>query len=234
MGALASRPLRKSPAFTTVAVLTLALGIGANTAIFSVIDAVLLRPLPFHNSGRLVVVKATEPGRRDDIGVSYPAFLDWRAQNQVFQMLSAYRTDDFTLTGVPEPAHLMAQQVFPGEDPTGKRIRPDIGTGDQKETPMRTIVGVAGDVRGEGLSALAIAESYVPYAQLPFAPMSVMVRTGADPQEFLLPLTKTVQALDKDLPLLTSRHWTNMSANRLPTRASKASFSESSALWRLR
>jgi putative ABC transport system permease protein len=67
---------------------------------------------------------------------------------------------------------------------------------------MRTIVGVVGDVRGEGLSAPAIAESYVPYAQLPFAPMSVMVRTGADPQEFLLPLTKTVQSLDKDLPLL--------------------------------
>jgi predicted permease len=96
----------------------------------------------------------------------------------------------------------LAQEAFPGEDPIGKRIRPDIGTGDQKEAPMRTIVGVVGDVRGEGLSAPPIAESYVPYAQLPFAPMSVMVRTGADPQEFLLPLTKTVQSLDKDLPLL--------------------------------
>jgi putative ABC transport system permease protein len=102
----ALRQLRKSPEFTTVAVLTLALGIGANTAIFSMIDAVLLRPLPFHNPGRLVVVKTTEPGRRDDIGVSYPAFLDWRSRNHVFEGLSAYRTDDFTLTGVSEPAHL--------------------------------------------------------------------------------------------------------------------------------
>ena len=76
----ALRQLRKSPVFTTVAMLTLALGIGANTAIFSVIDAVLLRPLPFHNASRLVVVKATEPGRRDNIGVSYPAFLDWRSR----------------------------------------------------------------------------------------------------------------------------------------------------------
>ena len=107
----ALRQLRKSPAFTTVALLTLALGIGANTAIFSVIDAVLLRPLPFHNAGRLVVVKTTEPGRRDDIGVSYPAFLDWRSRNHVFEALSAYRTDDFTLTGRSEPAHVTGAVV---------------------------------------------------------------------------------------------------------------------------
>jgi len=107
----ALRQLRKSPAFTTVAVLTLALGIGANTAIFSVIDAVLLRPLPFHNASRLVVVKTTEPGRRDDIGVSYPAFLDWRSRNRVFEALSAYRTDDFTLTGRSEPAHVTGAVV---------------------------------------------------------------------------------------------------------------------------
>jgi predicted permease len=117
MGALAQdlryalRQLRKSPAFTTVAVLTLALGIGANTAIFSVIDAVLLRPLPFHNASRLVVVKTTEPGRCDDIGVSYPAFLDWRSRNHVFESLSAYRTDDFTLTGRSEPAHVTGAVV---------------------------------------------------------------------------------------------------------------------------
>ncbi len=107
----ALRQLRKSTAFTTVAVLTLALGIGANTAIFSVIDAVLLRPLPFHNASRLVVVKTTEAGRRDDIGVSYPVFLDWRSRNHLFEGLSAYRTDDFTLTRRSEPAHLIGAVV---------------------------------------------------------------------------------------------------------------------------
>jgi len=107
----ALRQLRKSPGFTAVAVLTLALGLGANSAIFSVIDAVLLRPLPFHAPSRLVVVKPTEPGRRDDIGVSYPTFLDWRAQNHIFGGLSVFREDDFTLTGRGEPAHLTGAVV---------------------------------------------------------------------------------------------------------------------------
>ena len=107
----ALRQLRKNPGFTAVAVLTLALGLGANTAIFSVIDAVLLRPLPFHEPSHLVVVKPTEPGRRDDIGVSYPTFLDWRAQNHVFEGLSVFRGDDFTLTGRGEPTHLTGEVV---------------------------------------------------------------------------------------------------------------------------
>ncbi len=81
----ALRQLRKNPGFATVAILTLALGLGANSAIFSVVDAVLLRPLPFYAPSRLVEVKPTETGRRDDIGVSYPTFLDWRAQNHVFE-----------------------------------------------------------------------------------------------------------------------------------------------------
>jgi predicted permease len=107
----ALRQLRKNPTFATVAILTLALGIGANTAIFSVIDAVLLRPLAFHDPNRLVAVRATEPGRHDDIGVSYPAFLDWRSQNHVFEGLSAFRQDDFTLTGRGEPAHVTGAVV---------------------------------------------------------------------------------------------------------------------------
>ena len=107
----ALRQLRKSPGFTAVAVLTLALGLGANSAIFSVIDAVLLRPLPFHAPSRLVIVKPTEPGRRDDIGVSYPTFLDWRAQNHVFEGLAVFRQDDFTLTRRGEPAHLTGAVV---------------------------------------------------------------------------------------------------------------------------
>ena len=107
----ALRQLRKNPGFTAVAVLTLALGLGANTAIFSVIDAVLLRPLPFHTPGRLVVLRPTEPGRHDDIGVSYPTFLDWRAQNHVLGGLSVFREEDFTLTGSGEPAHLTGAVV---------------------------------------------------------------------------------------------------------------------------
>ena len=107
----ALRQLRKSPGFTAVAALTLALGLGANSAIFSVIDAVLLRPLPFHNPSRLVAVKPTEPGRSDDIGVSYPAFLDWRSQNHVFEGLSVFREDDFTLTGRGEPTHVTGAVV---------------------------------------------------------------------------------------------------------------------------
>ena len=107
----ALRQLRKNPGFAAVAVLTLALGFGANSAIFSVIDAVLLRPLPFHAPSRLVVVKPTAPGRRDDIGVSYPTFLDWRALNHVFEGMSVFREGDFTLTGRGEPAHLTGAVV---------------------------------------------------------------------------------------------------------------------------
>ncbi|HEV2399203.1 MAG TPA: ABC transporter permease [Candidatus Sulfotelmatobacter sp.] len=102
----ALRQLRKNPGFTAVALITLALGIGANTAVFSVIYAVVLRPLPFHDPARIVAVKTTEPNRRDDIGVSYPAFLDWRSRNHVFEGLSAFRTDDFTLTGRGAPSHV--------------------------------------------------------------------------------------------------------------------------------
>ncbi|MGC1783154.1 MAG: ABC transporter permease [Acidobacteriaceae bacterium] len=107
----AFRQLRKSPGFAITAILTLALGIGANSAIFSMVYAVLLRPLPFPNPSRLVAVKATEPGRLDDIGVSYPEFLDWRSQDHVFEGLSAFREDDFTLTGRSSPAHLTGAVV---------------------------------------------------------------------------------------------------------------------------
>lgn len=102
----AFRQLRKNPSFTVVAVLTLALGIGANSAIFSVVYAVLLRPLPFHDGSRLVAIQTTEPGRHDDIGVSYPSFLDWRAQSHNVEGMSAFHQGDFTLTGRGEPVHL--------------------------------------------------------------------------------------------------------------------------------
>ena len=79
----ALRTLRKSPGFTAVALFTLALGIGANTAIFSVVYGVLLRPLPFRDPSRLIVLNETTP-KVGYVSVSYPNFLDWRAQSRAF------------------------------------------------------------------------------------------------------------------------------------------------------
>jgi hypothetical protein len=100
----ALRQLRKSPGFTTVAVLTLTLGIGANTAVFSIVESVLLRPLPFQDSARLFAIWATQKDQRDKIGASMPEFQDYKDQSHSFEyianMLSGWT---FTWTGHGEP-----------------------------------------------------------------------------------------------------------------------------------
>src|SRR3982074_2165610 len=93
------RMLRKSPAFALVAIATLTLGIGANTAIFSFVDAWILRPLPYADSDRLMVLTSRDV-RRGGSSVSVADFLDWQSQNQTFQQLVAYNNGSFTLTGV--------------------------------------------------------------------------------------------------------------------------------------
>ncbi|HEV2706871.1 MAG TPA: ABC transporter permease [Pyrinomonadaceae bacterium] len=107
------RMLWKSPGFTFVAVLALALGIGANSAIFSVVNAVLLRPLPYTDPDRLVVMWERDPTM--DTSVAYPNFKDWRDQNQSFESIAAFRRDSFNLTGAGEPERLsgrMTSAVF--------------------------------------------------------------------------------------------------------------------------
>jgi putative ABC transport system permease protein len=104
------RMLRKSPGFTSVAILTLALGIGANTAIFSVVDAVLLRSLPYPDANRLVILNEELP-RTGGLNVSLPDFLDWRAQNRSFDEMAAFAPNSFTLTGAGEPTPVRAGSV---------------------------------------------------------------------------------------------------------------------------
>jgi putative ABC transport system permease protein len=97
--AYAARILRKSPAFAAIAILTLALGIGANTAIFSVLDAVLLKSLPYADPSRIVLVWGVERGGSDRSQVSATDVMDWRTQNHVFEDISTYGNWDPTLTG---------------------------------------------------------------------------------------------------------------------------------------
>lgn len=103
------RNLMKSPGFTAVAVFTLALGIGANTAIFSVVNTVLLRPLPFKDADQLVLVWQTNPGIMDIAPTSFPNYTDWKNRNRVFQDIAAwasYNEMKFSLTSAEQPEQL--------------------------------------------------------------------------------------------------------------------------------
>lgn len=106
------RMLWKSPAFTLIAVIALALGIGANTAIFSVVNGVLLRPLPYPQPEQLAMVwlDNRRQGIRDDI-TSYPNFTDWRDQSKTFQGMAAVRGISANLTGSGEPEELRGASV---------------------------------------------------------------------------------------------------------------------------
>jgi putative ABC transport system permease protein len=99
----ALRQLRKSPGFTFVAVLTLALGIGANTAIFSVINAVLLRPLPYPEASRIMTLHERD-SKGNEFAISLPDYLDWKRDNTVFENLALYRTYSLNLSGIKDRA----------------------------------------------------------------------------------------------------------------------------------
>ena len=104
------RGLLRTPGFAVLAIVTLALGIGANTAMFSVINAVLLRPLPYAEPDRLVWM--AESG--DEVAnrwISYPNFLDWRDRNHVFERISTFRGFSVNLVGADQPVSLGARLV---------------------------------------------------------------------------------------------------------------------------
>src|SRR5262245_23154576 len=105
----ALRTFRRAPVFALIAIVTMALGIGANTAIFSVVDSLLLRPLPYPGADRLVFIETQS--KSGSGRVSLPDFDDWRAQNQTFAGIAGYRGDTLTITGGPTPLILDAFAV---------------------------------------------------------------------------------------------------------------------------
>jgi putative ABC transport system permease protein len=126
----AVRLMIKNPAFTLIAIVTLALGIGANTAIFTVVNAVLLRPLGFHDPTRLVMV--AEKSQYPTISTSYANYVDWRDQSHSFESLEATRGATITLTGAGEPDRLNSRYATAGMFPllgveavAGRTFHPD-------------------------------------------------------------------------------------------------------------
>src|SRR5678816_1464785 len=120
----AIRMLTKSPAFSVIAIVALALGIGANTAIFSVVEAVLLRPLPYPEPDKLILLR--EKMQLFDSGsVSYPNYLDWRAMQRSFTDLALYRRDSMNLSSR-------------GEDSSPERIQGGVMTWNMMRTVSYT------------------------------------------------------------------------------------------------
>ena len=111
------RALAKQPAFTAIVILTFAVGMGANTAIFSVVNTVLLRPVSFAQPERLVAAREhdIQTGGRENFGewqaVSYPDFRDWQSQNSVFDHVAVYTSNSLTLTGGNEAVHVQTASV---------------------------------------------------------------------------------------------------------------------------
>jgi hypothetical protein len=139
------RMLAKNPAFTVIAVLTLALGIGANTALFSVVNGVLLKRIPFPNPDQLYAVYDASP-TFDLNSISYPNFIDWHKQNHSFAKLAAFRTENYNLTGAGEPerlhAHMISEEFFAayGINPVlGRNFRPE------EDQPGAGPVAILGD-----------------------------------------------------------------------------------------
>ncbi|MGA2592581.1 MAG: ABC transporter permease, partial [Bryobacteraceae bacterium] len=114
----AFRVLRKNPGFTLAAVLTLALGIGANTAIFSVLNAMLLRALPYRDPQHVVMVWEANPALdslvAERVQTCLQNFLEWREQNRVFESLEFFRYSGVNLSGGDKPERVIAAPISPG------------------------------------------------------------------------------------------------------------------------
>jgi putative ABC transport system permease protein len=123
------RMLARNPGFTAIAVLTLAIGIGASTAIFSVVDTVLLRPLPYREPEKLVLVSETLPGMSmDEIGVSAGEYQDYRDRNRSFSQVAAYESAGFNLTGTGQPLRVNAAALSASAFPL-LGVSPELGRG---------------------------------------------------------------------------------------------------------
>ena len=160
------RTLRKNPGFTAVAMLALALGIGANTAIFSVVNGVLLRPLAYPDPGRLLMIFESN-AEFSQSSVAYPDFLDWRRESRSFTDMGAFRSDNLNFTGAGEPEHLSGEYVSASLFPV-LGITPLLGRNflpKEDRQGAACAAGVFGDAASKALSAARICAARRPSSE---------------------------------------------------------------------
>ena len=197
----AIRQLRKNPAFTSIAVITLALGIGANTAVFSVVDAVMLRPLPYYQPERLVEAQSADSQNYEAFNICYPDFFDWRAQNHTLEHLVSYHDTGFTLTGLERPAHLDAEIVSWDLLPA-LGVQPELGRGflpEEEKTGSKVIL-ISHDL---WVSQFASDKNIVGHALRLSGDLYTIV--GVMPRSFRFPVTRASNAI-----------WTTLAADDDP------------------
>ncbi len=197
----AVRQLRKAPGFTLAAVATLALGIGANTTMFSVVDAVLLRALPYDDPGQLVsVFEAPQPGRRNSVSVG--VFRDWARNAKTFEGLAAFTSVDMNLTGAGEPQRINGYRMSPNGLAL-LRARPIVGrtfAPDEDQPGKNTVVVLTyglwqrlfgGDPGAIGRSLQLNGVSYTVIGVLPHAWLP------SDKPEFVVPFVFPKEQLEQ-------------------------------------
>ena len=197
----AARMLAKSPGFTLMAVTMLALGIGANTAIFSVVDAVLLRPLPYPEPDRLVWMAEGNVQKKDEPPISVPPadFLDWKSQARSFEAMAGYAPSRFTIVGSAEPERVDGLVVTAGFFEV-LRARPALGRAflPEESVPGRDAVVVlshglwqrsfGGDPAVVGRSILLGAQ---PFTVIGVMPEGYEFEFASAPPDLLVPITFT-------------------------------------------
>jgi hypothetical protein len=193
------RMLARAPGFTFIAVLTLALGIGANTAIFSVINATLLASLPYSQPERVVMVWEHHPSRGFPHNVVSPGnFLHWRDANTVFEEMAAFVDLRANLTGDSAPEQVPGQVVTPNlfsllgvKTELGRTFAPEEG-----ELGNDDVV-----VLSHGLWQRRFGGSHWPHPELVYNSMTLVVRSKADPVRLTGSIRAIVQSIDPDLPV---------------------------------
>ncbi len=213
------RALRANRGFTFVALLTLALGIGANTAIFSIVNSVLLRPLPFKEPDRLTFVWGNFLAlNMEQLGAKPAEYVDYREQNRVFEEMAAFSNASLKLAGA-EPVAIIneakARAYWTDEDPIGKRIK--LGA-PRARSDWRTIIGAARNIPHRGLDSEARPDWYIPHSQAPVRDMFLFAPTSGEPLLMASQIRQQVLARDSNQPLTSVQTMEELMAHNLAPR----------------